>query len=74
MAGQQSLMPTSLLLLLLLLAFVVVTVDGVMISVNNGEGRALPWGEIESCPPGSKAIGYDTRNDQVIISLRPLPF
>jgi len=40
------------------------SVDAVFISVENGEGRILPWGPIESCPEGSRAIGYDTRNDQ----------
>ena len=45
-------------------------VDAEMISVDNGEGGpTIPWGPVESCPPGSKAIGYDTRNDQVPFSV-----
>lgn len=35
-----------------------------IISVTNGETEGT-WGPMEMCPPGSKAISYDTANDFV---------
>ncbi len=45
-----------------LLLAVVVVINGEVITVTNGEtdGR---WGPLESCPPGSRAISYQTQNE-----------
>lgn len=52
----------SFLVLLTVLAMVSGQVPDKVITVTNG-GTEGQWGPLESCPTGSKAVGFQTRNE-----------
>ena len=53
---------SSLFLLLTVLAMASGQVAEKVITVTNG-GTEGQWGPLERCPPGTKAIGFQTRNE-----------
>ena len=56
----------SLIVVLLACSVIVSSWAQKTISVTNGASAPQStWGPVESCPPGSKAVGFDTQNDLV---------